>query len=564
MRPDVADFYSGISFDAFRLLGAHPAGPGRGWGFTVWAPHARRVQVLGDWNGWNLYRCGELAFCEDGLWRGRVRQARAGQLYKYNIQGPDGVWRLRPDPFAFGFEDLPGTASRLADPGAPVPSLRGTLPAVPRIYEVHAASWRRHWDGRYYPGPELAEALVPYVKAHHFTHVEFLPLAEYPFDGSWGYQGSGYFAPTGRIGGLAGFAALVHALHRAGIGVIMDFVPVHFAPDTDRLAEFDGAPLWEAGPSDWGSLRFDLSGGPVRSFLLSSAAFWVYQCGCDGLRVDAIGSALRSQGQAAAEFFRTLTAGLHARFPGVLLMAEDTACGLRATAATGAGGLGFDLMWDLGWSGAVLAYLALPFCQRTGGFGRFADAQPPAGQEKTLAPLSHDDNASPRGAIRERLYGDEGQRFAQLRMLLLLQAARPGGSLLFAGTEFGQRESFDPYREPNWALPWQGQHRALDEYCAALNLFAAQHPAMADGGFAWAGQDPETGVLGFVRRDGTETLLFAFNTKDRTAQGEFRAPGQGARQIFATAAPESGAPPRCGTALRLTLPPLSGGVWAIG
>ena len=177
MRPDVADFYSGISFDACRLLGAHPAGPGRGWGFTVWAPHARRVQVLGDWNGWNLYRCGELAFCEDGLWRGRVRQARAGQLYKYNIQGPDGVWRLRPDPFAFGFEDLPGTASRLADPGAPVPSLRGTLPAVPRIYEVHAASWRRHWDGRYYPGSELAEALVPYVKAHHFTHVEFLPLA---------------------------------------------------------------------------------------------------------------------------------------------------------------------------------------------------------------------------------------------------------------------------------------------------------------------------------------------------------------------------------------------------
>ena len=191
MRPDVEEFFCGISFDAYRLLGSHPAGPGRGWLFTLWAPHARRVQLLGDWNGWDLYSAAELTFCEDGLWRGRVPQAQLGQLYKYNIQGPDGSWQLRADPFAFAFEALPGTASRLAEPNYPfaAPLLRGARRDAPvLIYELHAASWHRHWDGRYYTGPELAKSLVPYLVEHHYTHVEFLPLAEYRFDGSWGYQ----------------------------------------------------------------------------------------------------------------------------------------------------------------------------------------------------------------------------------------------------------------------------------------------------------------------------------------------------------------------------------------
>lgn len=205
MRPDVEEFFCGISFDAYRLLGSHPAGPGRGWLFTLWAPHARRVQLLGDWNGWDLYSAAELTFCEDGLWRGQVPQAQLGQLYKYNIQGPDGSWQLRADPFAFAFEALPGTASRLAEPNYPfaAPLLRGARRDAPvLIYELHAASWHRHWDGRYYTGPELAKSLVPYLVEHHYTHVEFLPLAEYPFDGSWGYQGCGYFAPPSALAGL--------------------------------------------------------------------------------------------------------------------------------------------------------------------------------------------------------------------------------------------------------------------------------------------------------------------------------------------------------------------------
>lgn len=370
MRPDVEEFFCGISFDAYRLLGSHPAGPGRGWLFTLWAPHARRVQLLGDWNGWDLYSAAELTFCEDGLWRGRVPQAQLGQLYKYNIQGPDGSWQLRADPFAFAFEALPGTASRLAEPNYPfaAPLLRGARRDAPvLIYELHAASWHRHWDGRYYTGPELAKSLVPYLVEHHYTHVEFLPLAEYPFDGSWGYQGCGYFAPTQRIGGFAGFAALVDALHAAGIAVLMDFVPVHFAPDADRLACFDGAPLFESGPSDWGSLNFDLASPPVRSFLLSSAAFWLQVCRCDGLRVDAIGNALYHcpNGWQAAEFFKTLTAGLHARFPSCMLVAEDSAGSMNATSDTASGGLGFDYVWEIGWTQDTLAYFAAPFGGRS-------------------------------------------------------------------------------------------------------------------------------------------------------------------------------------------------------
>lgn len=575
MRPDVADFYDGLLFDAYRLLGAHPAGPGRGWLFTVWAPHARRVQVLGDWNGWDLYHAAELAFCEDGLWRGRVPEARSGQLYKYNLQGPDGRWHLRPDPYAFDAEPLPGTASRLFRPQADftAPARRGVGPDDPiRIYEMHATSWRRHWDGRYYTGPELARDLVPYLQAHAFTHVELMPLAEYPFDGSWGYQGCGYFCPTRRLGGFAGLTALVEALHRAGIGVLMDFVPVHFAADEGRLARFDGAPLYESGPSDWGSLNFDLSCGPVRSFLLSSAAFWLQVCGCDGLRVDAIGNALYhcGNGWQAAEFFKTLTAGLHARFPGVMLVAEDTAGAMNATAPTQDGGLGFDYVWDIGWTRGTLAYLAAPFDRRPQLFDRWLSVLEMPPHTRGMNALSHDDNAPGTGAIYEQLFGSEEQKLAQLRLLLLLQAARPGKTLLFSGTEFAQPHAFHPGREPDWAAAAAAPRRDLDAFCAALNRFAGDHPALfcgeyRPGALCRAGQDAGCGVFGFVRRGEGETLLCAFNTGAGAVSGfSFVVGGSGQALPRFAAGPLGDAPvPVREGRVRLDLPGLSGGIWEI-
>ena len=523
------EFYQGIAFDAYDTLGAHPAGPRRGWDFCVFAPHAGRVQVLGDWNGWNLYRAVELARGADGLWRARAPRARAGQLYKYNILGADNRWRLRADPYAFAFEPLPGTASRLVDERFAFTDdnwrARRPDPDAPlAIYELHAGGWRRHPDGRYYRYAELAHDLIPWLQTRHYTHVEFLPLAEHPFDGSWGYQGTGYFAPTARFGSPADFAALVNALHRAGIGVLMDFVPVHFAVDEGFLAAFDGEPLYEypgeAGRSAWGSLNFDLGRGEVRSFLLSAAAFWVYRMHCDGLRVDAIGHALYRPGGEwqAAEFFKTLTAGLHARCPGVTLIAEDSAGCLNATTPTDRGGLGFDYKWGLGWSHDTLAFFSAPFDARPALYPALARSMDGFFADKTLNAVSHDDNTWQTGTPMDRLAGSYDQKFAQARLLYLYLYTRPGKKLDFMGGELGQFRPFDADRALDWALLTYPAHLDFANYRAALGGLYAAHPALHcqeydPACYAWiVNTDPENGVLAWLRMARGEVLLCLLNT----------------------------------------------------
>lgn len=569
MRPDVADFYGGISFDAYRLLGARPTG--QGWQFTVWAPHARRVQVLGDWNGWNLWDAVELAACEDGLWRGKALHAREGQLYKYNILGPDGTWRLKADPFAFGYESLPGTAGRLLRPVCHFTdddwmAGRRWLPDVPlNIYELHATSWRRHWDGRYYSGRELADVLIPYLLARNFTCVELMPLAEYPFDGSWGYHGCGYFAPTARLGGLAGLTELIDRLHQAQIAVLADFVPVHFAPDPERLACWDGGPLFEAGPSDWGSLRFDLSSGPVRSFLLSAAAFWIYVLHCDGLRVDAVGHALyRSQAAgealAAAEFFKTLTGGLHARFGPVFLAAEDTAGALNAAVPTDRGGLGFDAVWDSAWTRDVLDFFADPPDRA----GRFPALLRDPGPGTFVNALSHDDNTWDSGSVWWRLPGSGEEKFRQMQVLYLLQFTRPGRPLTFMGGEFGQPLAFDPYKEMDWACLGHPLHSAMDSYTAELGALFAARPALHRGHFRWVLRDRDRLALGYLREWGGERLLCLFNlglyplSVGPETSGACRAD-----LLFAAGPVDNDAVRGSEGSLSLHLPPMSGAVFAL-
>lgn len=507
MRPDIADFYSGVGTGTAGLFCPRPADGGEGWLFCVFAPNARRVQVFGDWNGWNLYSAAELVRCEDGLWRGKVLQARQGHLYKYNILCADGVWRLRTDPYAAGYEASPVAAARLQLlPAPPVPLRPAAGPDRPlNIYELHAGSWRRHWDGRYYDFNALADRLIPWAAEHHFTHIELMPPAEYPFDGSWGYQLTGYFAPSARFGGAEAFVQLVERCHGAGIGVLADFVPVHFAADDGALAWFDGSPVYEAGQSDWGSLVFDLASGPVRSFLLSAACRWVGEFGCDGLRVDAVGYALRRwPGGEAASFFRLLTDTLHARYPGVLLTAEDTVPGCRATAPTREGGLGFDYVWDAGPMRALADTLAAPFGSREGGP---VCAMP---GERCILAFSHDDCARP-GALLPRLYGDQAQQFAQARLFLLYQTAMPGKQLIFSGCEFGQLSPFDPGREPDWYLLGDAGHRALSDYCAALWQFYAEHPAFFCENGAWYHLSANGALRAWVRAARGETLLCVFN-----------------------------------------------------
>ena len=346
----------------------------------------------------------------------------------------------------------------------------------------------------------------------------------------------------------------------------MDFVPVHFAPDADRLACFDGAPLFESGPSDWGSLNFDLASPPVRSFLLSSAAFWLQVCRCDGLRVDAIGNALYHcpNGWQAAEFFKTLTAGLHARFPGCMLVAEDSAGSMNATSDTASGGLGFDYVWEIGWTQDTLAYFAAPFGGRSALFRQLCSSFGPFGAVQGINALSHDENHP--ASIFTRLYGNAEEKLAQMRLLLLLQAARPGKSLLFAGVEFGQPDVFTDGREPNWAMLADAGHRALADYSKALNAFCLAHPALyAPQSFAWTAQDASTGVLGFTLQAGCETLLCALNTGTQAVQGFGLKPGWGscALPLFAAGWVDNAPRPIANGWLALDLAPLSGGIWQI-
>lgn len=568
MRPDVADFYNGISFDAYRLLGAQPTA--HGWRFTVWAPHARRVQVVGDWNGWNLWSAAELSACEDGLWRGLVSDAREGQLYKYNIQGPDGTWQLKPDPFAFGYEDLPGTAGRLLRPvygfaDGDWMSRRCWLPQMPlNIYELHAASWRRHWDGRYYTGSELARVLIPYLRAHNFTCVELMPLAEYPFDGSWGYQGCGYFAPTARLGGFWGIAELIDRLHQADIAVLADFVPVHFAPDPERMACWDGAPLFEAGPSDWGSLRFDLTSGPVRSFLLSAAAFWLHELHCDGLRVDAVGHALyrpqdAGEALATAEFFKTLTGGLHARFGPVFLAAEDTAGALNAAASTADGGLGFDGVWDSAWARDVRTFFADPTTR-----GRhFPALLRDPGPGTAVNALSHDDNTWDSGSVWWQLPGSGEDKFRQMQVLYLLQFTRPGLPLTFMGGEFGQPLAFDPYKEMDWACLGHPLHQAMDSYTTALGELFCTHPALHRGGFAPLLQDESRLALAYLRQAEDDRLLCVLNLGEFPLATTLTLDAGQAFLLFAAGPVEADALQGGPGCFALHLPPMSGAVFAL-
>ena len=484
MRPDVEEFFCGISFDAYRLLGSHPAGPGRGWLFTLWAPHARRVQLLGDWNGWDLYSAAELTFCEDGLWRGRVPHAQLGQLYKYNIQGPDGSWQLRADPFAFAFEALPGTASRLAEPNYPfaAPLLRGARRDAPvLIYELHAASWHRHWDGRYYTGPELAKSLVPYLVEHHYTHVEFLPLAEYPFDGSWGYQTTGFFAPTSRYGTPDELVELVNACHKQGIGVILDFVPVHFAVDAYGLKEFDGTPLYEypaaaVGQSEWGSCNFMHSRGEIRCFIQSCADYWLRVFHADGLRMDAVSRLIYWQGDpnrgvngSTLEFLKGMNAGLQQRHPTAILIAEDSTSFPKVTAPVEYGGLGFDYKWDLGWMNDTLDYFKKTSDERRENLGKLTFSMMYAWNEHYILPFSHDENVHGKATIVQKMYGEYEGKFPQARALYLYMAIHPGKMLDFMGNEFAQLREFDESREQDWMLLKYPNHDDFHRYRRALN-----------------------------------------------------------------------------------------------
>jgi len=509
-----------------------------GCSFAVWAPGARSVRVVGDWNRWDGRVTPMRSMGSSGVWEIFVPGVAKGAKYRYEVLGADGSTTLRADPFAFATEEPPSTASVVWEPeygwnddgwlserAASEPTERPLS-----VYEVHLGSWRRvPEDGnRPLTYRELAEQLPDYVADLGFTHVELLPVAEHPFAGSWGYQVTAYYAPTARFGTPDDFRALVDALHARGIGVIVDWVPAHFPKDQFALARFDGTALYEhADPRqgeqlDWGTLVFNFGRHEVRNFLLANALYWIEEYHIDGLRVDAVASMLyldysRAEGQwvpnkyggrenlEAIEFLRELNEVVYGRHPGVLTAAEESTAWPAVSRPTYLGGLGFGFKWNMGWMHDTLDYFAKEPVYRRHHHDHLTFGLLYAFSENFILPLSHDEVVHLKGSLLGKMPGERASKFANLRALLGWMWAHPGRQLLFMGGEIAQSSEWDHDRSIDWHLLDYPEHRGVQSLVRELNRVSRSEPALwrqdFDGsGFRWIdASDADQNVLSFAR-----------------------------------------------------------------
>jgi 1,4-alpha-glucan branching enzyme len=536
---DIYLFREGTHVRLYESLGCQLAPGGEGARFALWAPNARAVSVLGDWNGWNP-DADRLAPRPDGsgLWEGDAPRARRGQAYKYRIVSRAGGHTAeKADPFAFCAEAPPATASRVwsleyqwRDAGWMASrAAKNALDAPIAIYEVHAGSWRRRDGGAPLGYRELAHPLAEYVQRMGFTHVELLPVMEHPFYGSWGYQTTGYFAPTARYGTPQDFMYLVDHLHASGIGVILDWVPSHFPSDAHGLGFFDGTYLFEhADPKqgyhpEWHSSIFNYGRHEVRAFLLSSALFWLDKYHADGLRVDAVASMLyldyaRREGEwvpnryggrenlEAIEFLRMLNEAAYRDHPDCVTIAEESTAWPMVSRPTYVGGLGFGMKWNMGWMHDTLKYLQQDPVFRKFHHDQLTFSLVYAFHENFVLPLSHDEVVHGKGALAGKMPGDTWQQFANLRALYGYMWAHPGKKLLFMGGEFGQRREWAHEEALEWWVTGQPEHGGLQRWVADLNRVYRAEPALFQAdfspeGFEWIDcSDSESSVIAFLRR----------------------------------------------------------------
>lgn len=543
------DFFTGQAFDAYTYFGAHPEGSGVS--FRVYAPNALSVEVIGEWSGWNgitMFRdnCGVYSVYCDG--------ARVGQMYKYRIHRRDGVVTEHSDPYGFRTELRPNSASIITDLRSFgfddekwMKSRDKGYNRPMNIYEVHLGSWRtkpcdtprdeeasRPED--WYTYREIAKPLIEYVKERSFTHIELMPICEYPADCSWGYQVTGFYSPTSRYGTPDDLKYLVNACHNAGIGVICDFVPVHFAVDGYALAEFDGTGLYEypndgAGRSEWGSYNFNFYRGEVCSFLQSAANYWLSEFHFDGLRMDAISNALYWQGDAArgvnsgaVTFIRNMNSGLHHIHPTALLMAEDSTNYLKVTAPVEYEGLGFDYKWDMGWMNDTLDFFRTPPNERPKHYHKITFSMQYFYNELFLLPFSHDEVVHGKATIIQKMWGDYEVKFPQCRALYLYMFTHPGKKLNFMGSEFAQFREWDEKREQDWDILKYPNHDAFRRFFTALAELHRSNPALYDGEynmdtFQWLEADAvEDCVYCYRRTSGNNSLVIALNLSDKARE----------------------------------------------
>jgi 1,4-alpha-glucan branching enzyme len=541
----------GRHFDAYEKLGAHlhtVAGV-PGTHFAVWAPAAKRVSIVGDMNHWDGRVHPMRPRGSSGIWELFLPEVGEGAVYKYEIVGPRGnLLPLKADPYAFRGELRP-------DNGSVVGNLqshqwndaawiahrqqKNWLESPVSIYEVHLGSWRRVPEdhNRWLSYRELADQLIPYVKELGYSHIELLPIMEHPFNGSWGYQTLGYYAATSRFGTPADFQEFVDRCHQAGIGVLLDWTPAHFPRDAHGLSQFDGTHLFEhADPRqgahpDWGTLVYNYGRNEVRNYLISNALFWLDKYHIDGLRVDAVASMLyldysRKPGEwvpnryggrenlEAVEFFKTLNAVAHERFPGILTIAEESTAWPSVSRPTYLGGLGFSLKWNMGWMNDTLKYLSANPIYRKYEHNKITFSLIYAFSENFVLPFSHDEVVHGKNSLLHKMPGDLWQQFANLRLLYAYQYAHPGKKLLFMGQEFGQREEWNEARSLDWHLLQWDSHRGIQKLVTDLNHLMAAEPALHQVDFDWRGfewidcNDGDNSVLSFVRNGKTPDELF--------------------------------------------------------
>ncbi len=568
---DLHLFNEGTHERAYEKFGAHllEVDNRPGCGFAVWAPNATRVSVIGDFNGWR----GDdhvMHPSDAGIWTLFIPDLAEHTVYKYRITSRDGQTFDKSDPFGFGMEERPRTGSVVTDLDSytwhdetwmTTRQDRQGLTRPISIYEAHLGSWRKvpdeTWTSRYLSYRELADTLIPYVLEMGYTHIELLPVAEHPFDGSWGYQVLGFFAPTSRFGTPADFMYFIDQCHRHELGVILDWVPAHFPKDGAGLNFFDGTHLYShADPrqgehQDWGTLIFNYGRNEVRSFLISNALFWLDKYHIDGLRVDAVASMLyldysRGEGEwipnryggrenlDAVSFLQKTNEVLHGIFPGILTIAEESTSWPMVTQPTYLGGLGFSLKWNMGWMHDTLQYMGTDPLFRRFHHNLMTFGLLYAFHENFLLPISHDEVVHGKGSMLAKMAGDDWQKFASLRAYYGFMWGYPGKKLLFMGCEFGQRQEWNHDQGLEWAALDEPAHQGLKRFVRDLNLVYRAEPALHENDFDWNGfawidtNDTDNSVLSFIRlaRDREDFLIIVCNftpvVRDRYRIGVMR------------------------------------------
>ena len=554
-------YYFGQSthYDLYKKLGAHPTSIDgqEGTYFAVWAPNAKSVSVIGDFNGWNPDANRITDKDEIGVWQIFIPGVRPGALYKYYILGALDQHLYKADPFGNYVEFRPGTASIVTD----ISNLKWTDRAWLKkresfdlnkdpmiIYECHIGSWMKHpeCDGRpegFYTYREFAERAADYIKDMGYTHIELMPLSEHPLDASWGYQVTGYYAPTSRYGSPQDFAYMIDYFHNRGIGVILDWVPAHFPKDECGLAEFDGYALYEhADPRqgehpDWGTKIFNYGRPEVKNFLIANALFWVEHMHCDGIRVDAVASMLyldygkrdgewvankygENKNLEAIEFFKHLNTLIRGRNPGVVTVAEESTAWPRVTGdVEKEDGLGFSLKWNMGWMNDFLEYMKLDPLFRRGNHYKMTFSTSYAYSEKYVLVLSHDEVVHLKCSMWSKMPGIYEDKFSNLKAGYTYMAGHPGKKLLFMGQEFGQQREWSEEREIDWFLLGTDLNRKLQDYVRDLWALVRKYPALhatdyTPAGFEWINaDDADRSIYSFVRKspDGKDNLLFVLN-----------------------------------------------------